>query len=52
MPRLLRHFVHALLDYHDGGQTRAECILDGALLTLISLNAAAVVLDTVKTFDQ
>ena len=30
----------------------AERVIDGALLTLVSLNAAAVVLDTVKYFDQ
>jgi voltage-gated potassium channel len=52
MSRPIRAFVHELLDYHDGGQKRAERVMDGVLFTLVSLNAAAVVLDTVKAFDQ
>jgi voltage-gated potassium channel len=47
-----RSFLHQLLDYHDGGQTPAERVLDGILLTLVSLNATAVVLDSVKVLDQ
>jgi voltage-gated potassium channel len=47
-----RSFLHQLLDYHDGGQTPAERVLDGVLLTLVSLNATAVVLDSVKVLDQ
>jgi len=48
MPHPLRANVHDLLDYHDEGQTRAERVMDGALLTLVSLNVAAIMLDTVK----
>jgi voltage-gated potassium channel len=48
----LRSATHQLLDYHDGGQTTAERLTDGVLLTLVSLNAAAVVLDSVKVLDQ
>ena len=52
MPRTFRLVTHQLLDHRDGGHTPAERLADRLLLTLVSLNAAAVVLDTVKELDQ
>lgn len=52
MPRSFRLATHQLLDHRDQGLTRAERFTDRLLLGLVSLNAAAVVLDTVKELDQ
>lgn len=49
---VLRSATHQFLDYHDGGQTTAERLTDGVLLTLVSLNAASVVFDSVKALDS
>lgn len=49
-PATFRAYVHQLLDSHDGGQTLGERIIDGGLTTLVLLNTAAVILESVKSW--
>jgi len=47
----LRHHVFQLLNADDGGQTRAERLVDWGLIILVLLNTAAVVLESVSSLD-
>lgn len=52
MPHPFRAYVHQMLDFHDGGQSRVERVVDRVLLTIVLLNAAVVVLDSVQLLDR
>jgi voltage-gated potassium channel len=47
----LRRHVFQLLNADDGGQTKAERLVDWGLIILVLLNTAAVVLESVSSLD-
>lgn len=50
LPSLRKRVFH-LLNADDGGQTKAERLIDWGLITLVLLNTAAVVLESVRSLD-